>query len=243
LFGSLKRLYFRLGERSIFVVWLLNLLIFNYKAIRKLPTRFSDRKRTYSAESDHIGTQPGAVDHNDLGLNFYVRLIIEYRYDFLIELGAFSRERSEWLAAHFPNLEVHALDITQDFQERRTVNGVRVGPNTPDHFRDVVSQPMRRGLVVSHGTLCYYSFVELTRLLAVMREFRLDLAFSEPNTIGEGSLDRSLRRTHLSHYHPYLAMLQKAGFELPDGKGHQIRDCWGEYAETRTFLFARQASS
>lgn len=232
----LKRIYFWIGERSIFAVWLLNLWRFEILAIRKLRSRYKDQRLTYSAEANHLGSQPGAADHNDHGLNFYARLLLQYRYDFIIELGAFSLERSRWLAKHLP-VRVHGLDVTADFRERRSIEGVQVGPNNLQQIADIALQG-GRGLVVSHGTLCYYPTPELAKLLLLLAKLGLDLAFSEPNTSGELSLDRSLRRTHKSYYHPYVTMLKTAGFRLPDNNGHQIRDCWGEYAETRTFIYA-----
>lgn len=234
----MKRLYFWVGERSIAIVWLLNLLIFNWRTLKKLPTRYRDKRRAYAAESQNIGTQSSAADHNDHGLNFYTRLVVQHRYDFVIELGAYSLERSRWMAKHLP-VRVHALDVTADFRECRIIDGVHMGPNDLQQIARIALQG-GRGLVCSHGTLCYYSTADLERLLVLLAKLGLDLAFSEPNSIGEGSRDRSLKRTHLSWYHPYLKMLAEAGFTLHDNNGHQIRDSWGEYAETRTFLFARQ---
>ncbi len=232
----MKRIYYWLGERSVFVVWLVNLIMFNVRAVGWLPSRYRDKRRSYPTEAGHIGKQPAAVDHNDLGLNFYIRLIVQYRYETVIELGAFSMERATWLAKHFPEVRVHALDVTRDFREPRIVDGVNVGPNTTARIREVATA---RTLVVAHGTLCCYSPKQLSELIATLRDLKIDLAFSEPNTSGELSLNRSLRRTGQSYYHPYLTMLADAGFTFPDNKGHQIRDCWSEYAETRTFLFAR----
>lgn len=232
-----KRMAFALGERNRLVPWAMNLIRFNARAVGWLPSRFSDERRSYTAEAGHIGSMPDATYHNDLSLNFFARVLLEHRYEFVIELGAFSLERSKWLAAHFPSVEVHALDITQDFQNLREIDGVHIGPNSLAHIRKIASG--RRGIVVATGTLCCYTHEALTELLATLKELRLDLAFNEPNTSGEGSLTRSLRRTSQSYYHPYIAMLRQAGFTLPDGNGHQIRDCWGEYAEQRTFLFAK----
>lgn len=231
-----KRMVFALGERNRLVPWAMNLVRFNALALGWLPSRFSDERRRYTAEAGHIGSMPDATYHNDLSLNFFARALIEHRYEVVIELGAFSLERSKWLAAHFQNVEVHALDITQDFRDQHEIDGVHVGPNSLEHIRKIAAG--RRGIVVATGTLCCYTREALAELFAMLKELQIDLAFNEPNTSGEGSLTRSLRRTSQSYYHPYLSMLHQAGFTLPDGNGHQIRDCWGEYAETRTFIFA-----
>src|SRR5262249_36016736 len=163
---------------SILVPWLVNLAMFNFRAFGWLPSRFHDRRRAYSAESGHIGSQPDATHHNDLSLNFYIPLIVQNRYDFLIELGAFSLDRSRFLASHFPDLRVHALDITQDFQSRRVEDGVHVGPNNLTYIREIAAKN-RRGIVVASGTLSYYSFDDLAALFSTLRELKLDLAFNE----------------------------------------------------------------
>lgn len=234
----LKSAVFSVGQRSVVLPWLANLAAFNVAATAYLPSRFRDGARDYGAQAGLIGSQPTAADHNDHGLNFFSRVILEHRYDFVIELGALTLDRARALARLFPQTRIFALDITRDFTDTRTLDGVTVGPNTLTHIREI-ALGCRRGLIVAHGTLCCYPPDDLAALFATAHELRLDLAFSEPNTIGEESLTCSLKRTQMSWYHPYLHMLRAAGYELPDNRGKQVRDSVSKYAEERTFIFAR----
>lgn len=236
--GHLKSAVYAAGARTFLVPWAVNLISFNASALRYLPTRRSDGTRNYTAEASQIGTQPDAAYHNDMALNFFARLIVKYRYDFVIELGSYTLDRAWELATTFPETVIHALDITEDFATERVDRGVNVGPNNLHQISNIAMHG-GRGLVCATGTLCCYLPKELESLLTMIAKLKLDLAFSEPNTIGEESLDRSLKRTGKSYYHPYLKLLRELEFRLPDNKGKQTRDCVSKYAEERTFVFAR----
>jgi hypothetical protein len=237
--STAKRLVFAAAQRNVFVAWAMNVVAYNCSAIGYLSSRYKDGTKNYTYSENQIGTDPAAADHNDLGLNFFTRLILEHRYDFVIELGSFNLVRSKRLSKLFPNVRIHALDVTKDFSAERTIDGVIVGPNNLDHIRRIVESIDGRGLLCAHGTLCYYATDDLEQLFHAAYNLGVDVAFSEPNTIGEGSITTSLKRTQISWYHPYLNTLRSIGFFLPDGNGRQIRDCVSKYGEERTFIFAR----
>jgi len=244
LFSARKqavRAFCALGARSILVVWFANLVRFVAVAVRYLPSRRSGLK--YQEVDGQIGTHAAATDHNDLGLNFFSRLVLEYRYSFVMELGAFAANRSFKLAKLFPQTKVYALDITRDFAVEREMDGVTLGPNTLPMIESIAKRYSGGGMICAHGTLCYYPQPDLEALFDLAFSLELDIAFSEPNvSMTEHTRPRSFRRTKTSYYHPYIPMLLRAGYRLPDGGGQQVRDCWGRYAEERTFIFARHPS-
>ena len=205
----------------------------------KRQTKYSDATLAYTKTGNRIGTNPGNTFFNDAGLNFFVRLILESRYDFVIEVGAHSLERSVKLKSLFPQLKVFGLDVTTDFAERRMIENVTLMPNTLESIRVIAKECGGKGLICSHGTLCYYSTDALRDFFGLAYELRFDLAIAEPNTVGEESLEWSLMRTYQSRYHPYLNFLRTIGFRLPDGQGRQIRDTVSKAGEARTFIFAQ----
>jgi hypothetical protein len=235
----MKSLLLRLGSRSIFITWLFNAAALALHAVRLLPGRFAAGQR-YTEQADRIGSDPGAAFCNDPGLNFFARLILENGYNRVIELGAYTADRSLRLARlPFPQRpEIFALDITRDYAQRHTRDGVTIAPNTFDMVEELLSSP-GRGLLCSHGTLCCYAQGDLEKLLGLAFDRGFDIAIAEPNSIFEESMTRSLRRTTQSYYHPYLTILRRLGYQLPDNKGKQTRDCYSQYMETRTFIFAR----
>jgi hypothetical protein len=237
--SALKTLLVRGGSRSIFVPWAVNVSAAAVASIAKFRTKYSDKNLTYQSFGSKVGTNPSNEHFNDPGLNFFIRLLLEHRYGYLIEIGALSLERSTRVKKLFPDLSVYALDVTQEFRERHIVSGVTLMYNSTDNILAISREAHGRGIICSHGTLAYYANKDLYQLLTTAFEISLDLAIAEPNTIGEESLGGSLKRTHRSWYHPYLPMLRSIGYVLPDGNGQQIRDCWSTAGETRTFIFAR----
>jgi hypothetical protein len=236
--ATIKTTAFRAGRGSILVPWLMNVGAYLVATVAKLPTKYSDRAVAYGEASGRIGSDPGAAYHNDIALNFFARLVMEKRFDFVIELGAYSLDRSLRLKKLFPELKVFALDVTKDFAGGKEIEGVVLLPNTLDNIRAIAQSNSGRGLICSHGTLCYYATDALAELINLAHGLRLCFAIAEPNTIGENSLQWSLRRTYKSWFHPYLFLLRRQGYTLPDGNGHQIRDCVSRAGEERTYLFA-----
>jgi len=234
---SLKAWVDARGRRNILVPWLINVLHNVTLNLRALPDRFSDGASDFREEAP-IGIAQSAP-YNDQELNFFIRVALEQRYHFIIELGAFSLTRCRKMAEVLPGVKVYGLDIGRGFEEVRTIDGVTIGPNTPGSIARIVATNQGRGLICTRGTLCYYAEVDLQRLITDAFERRLDLAISEPNTVCEASLIHPWRRTRLTWYQPYLHFLNDAGYQLPDNGGRQIRCCGSDLGETRTFVYAR----
>jgi hypothetical protein len=241
--GFLKQLFFFAAERSYRFVWGANLSRFCWSSWRFLKSR--RRMEAYPSVRGRLGAGAADTYSNDHGLNFFTRLILEKRYVFVIELGSFTADRSIKLSKLFPQTKFYALDITDDFSSERMLDGVTLGPNNLQNIAAIAARhPSTRGLICAHGTLAYYAQQDLAALFKTAAALGFDIAFSEPNvSLAEQSRPRSFARSNGSSYHPYISMLLQAGYELPDGGGQQVRDCWGRYAEERTFIYGRYKSS
>jgi len=241
--GLLKQLFFFAAERSYRFVWLCNLWRFSWSSWRFLKSR--RRVEAYRIVRGRIGSGRTDTYNNDHGLNFFARLILENRYAFVIELGSYTADRSIKLSKLFPQTKFYALILPTISPSERILNGVTLGPNNLQNITVIAARhPSTRALVCAHGTLAYYAQPDLAALFKTAAELNLDVAFSEPNiSLAEQSRPRSFARSNGSSYHPYISMLLQAGYELPDSGGQQVRDCWGRYAEERTFIYARYKSS
>lgn len=239
---SLKRAFLAAANRSYYAVWAAQIARFVSQTIIYLPSRRV--ALAYPSVADRINSDPAATLLNDHGTNFFTRVILEHHHDFVIELGAFTADRSLRLAKLFPHAKVYALDITRDFASERELNGVTLGPNNLLNIRAIGARHAgQRGLLCAHGTLAYYAVDDLAALFETAAALHLDVAFSEPNvSLTEQSRTVNFRRTAASYYQPYIHLLMRAGYRLPDASGQQVRDCWGRYAEERTFIFATQAT-
>jgi len=248
--SAIKRALCYICERSIFTIWLLNLSRFVSRCVKFLRSRYGDGAVNYWTVGEKLGTDAASDSFNDHNLNFFFRVASEGRYAFIIEIGALHAIRSRRLAQlmlrQSPAIKIYALDITRDFVVERELDGVTLGPNTLSMIETIAKRHSgvgEAGMICAHGTLCYYPQSDLAALFNLAFSLGLDIAFSEPNiSLIEHSRPRSWRRTRKSHYHPYIPMLLRAGYQLPDGGGQQVRDCWGLYAEERTFIFARPAT-
>lgn len=233
----LKSLFFFAAGRSYRFVWFCNICKFCWSSWRFLKSR--KRDESYPSIRGRIGAGRADTYNNDHGLNFFVRLILENRYAFVIELGSYTVDRSIRLAKLFRQTKFYALDITEDFSSERILDGVTLGPNNIDNIAAISQRSVGTGLVCAHGTLCCYPPADLDRLFRSTAGLGLDIAFSEPNiSMTEQSRPLSFRRTRSSFFHPYIPLLLATGYQLPDGGGQQVRDCWGLYAEERTFIYA-----
>lgn len=235
---QLKNAALGVAERSLVVPWLVNLAAFTGLAVSVLPDRYRDRPQEFRVIAGQINGDTKALT-NDLELNFFVRAALEHRPTFIAELGAYALIRARNLARLFPGVPVYGLDITEDYANERVVDGVTIGPNSRDMIQKIASANPGHGLFCTRGTLCYYAEPDLRELFQQAAAHGIDFAISEPNTVGEESLKRSMPRTRATFYHPYLRMLRDAGYTLPDNDGRQIQCCVSEFGENRTFIFAR----
>jgi hypothetical protein len=235
----MKAALFALAERSIFASYAMNAGAIACDLLRFMPSRFGDKSLDYRMVTGQIGTLPGNAALNDLPLAFFKSVILEGGYSYVIEIGAYSLDRSMALKRAFPKLPVYGLDVTADFVYPRVAYGVDVGSNSPTTISSIAALRGGRGLVCSAGTLAYYKPTAVAELFALTRSIDADLALVEPNTVGEGSITRSLRRTRQSWYHPYLDLLPKAGYSLPFNGGRQVGCTISASAEMMTYLFAQ----
>ena len=231
---QLKSVAISLAERSLLVPWLANVGAFTILASSVLSNRYQDKPREFSESVGNIGNSRSPL--NDLELNFFARVAIERRPSFIIELGSYTLVRTRTLSELFPDIKVYGLDVTRDYLEPRIVNGVNIGPNTPEMISQIAAQGS--GLICTRGTLCYYSEEELRDFFVLAFNHKIDLAISEPNTIGEESIQRSIPRTRATFYHPYLKLLRETGYTLPDNEGRQIQCSISEFGENGTFICA-----
>jgi hypothetical protein len=235
----MKAALFALAERSILASYAMNAGSIAYDLLRFMPSRFGDKRLDYRMVAGQIGTQPGNAAPNDLPLAFFKSVILDGDYSYVIEIGAYSLDRSMALKRAFPKLPVYGLDVTEDFVHPRIVSDVDVGSNNATTIRSIAALRGGRGLVCAAGTLAYYKPAAVAELFALTRSIDADLALVEPNTVGESSITKSLRRTRQSWYHPYLHLLPKAGYTLPFNGGRQVGCAVSVYAETMTYIFAR----
>jgi hypothetical protein len=233
---------FALAERSIVASYMMNAGAIMCDLLRFLPSRFRDRTLGYRYVSDKIGTMPGNAAVNDLPLAFFKSVILDGDYSYVIEIGAYSLDRSMALKRTFPDIHIYGLDVTAEFVYPRRVHEVEVGSNTPNTIRSIAALRGGRGLVCSAGTAAYYPPSQIAGLFALTKSINADLALVEPNTVGESSITRSLRRTRVSWYHPYLHLLRQAGYTLPFNGGRQVGCAISASAETMTYLFAQCGS-
>src|SRR5262245_11580883 len=161
----IKTAAYRAGHHSILATWLLNVGSYVCRTAARLPTKYSDRRTAYGEASNQIGSNPSAAYHNDPALNFFARLVLERRFDFVVELGAYSLDRSRRLKKLFPKLQCFALDVTRDYAVQREIDGVTVMPNTLDNIRTIARTASGRGLICTQGTLCYYATDVLAELI------------------------------------------------------------------------------
>ncbi len=233
----LKNAALRLGEKTILFPWLVNSITHSAGLLSSVGAHYRDSVPDYSAVAT---IEPGdAPSFNDHELNFFIRLILEQKYDFAIELGAYTLSRSKALSFYFPDVKVYGLDVTLDFAERRVVEGVMVGPYSIGEISTIAEGNKGRGLICARGTLMYYALGEVGRLFDLAFSKHLDIAICEPRSVRDYGFRGSWRRSKISYYHSYVELLRAQSYLLPDmdtGRA-QARNLSG-MAETWSHIFA-----
>jgi hypothetical protein len=102
-----KSFLFGLGRRSVFVPWLFNFAAHSARSINFLRRRYEKWDWTYQSIEIGLDSNPNSAYYNDVPLNFFSRLVLENRYDFVIEVGAYTGDRSMRLSRLFPGLRVY----------------------------------------------------------------------------------------------------------------------------------------
>lgn len=236
---QLRKLFWRLGEKTIFVPWAANLIYFLVRVLKRFPLRYREHGTGYDTVGSRWGTHPGL--YGDRSANFFIRAVLESRPRYLIELGAFDGWRSMTLARLFPALKVYALDINPDFSERKQItDNLVIAPNTLATIQSISKEnDGLPGLLCSTGTLCYYSTADLVAVLTVARKSGMTLALDEPNvSITETTRTTPMRRMSSSWYHPWAFLLRNAGFTVHDDNAMQQDHTWGVNIEERNCIYA-----
>jgi hypothetical protein len=223
--------------------WLSNMAAHTADAIRHFPGHFKDRSLEYASAEGIVGTLPRHANVNDTALNFFARAILEHNYDFVIEIGAYSLDRTKKLASLFPNKKFFALDIGPDYITKQVIGNVTLLPNDLATISSLAKKYDGRGLICSHGTLSYYCPALAEDLISVGAQSGLDIALVEPNAIGENSRACSMQRSRKSWYHPYLLLLRSNGYVMPDANGHQIGTSFSAFGEWYTYILAMRPTT
>lgn len=230
----------RIGTRSIVGTWAIALGRYIVTSFGDIPFKLRE-STSYTQASFALGSAPHVTLVNDLPLNFFLRAALEGGYDYIIELGSHTADRARRLATLLPSIRpIYALDITPDFAtEQNDQSAVIIGPNNLKMIGDIVNRHSGRGLVCVASTLSYYPPDDLKLLLATLKTLRLHIALVEPNiALGENWRLESFRRSGISWYHPYRALLRVNGFSMQDADGAQIARSWSPYGEEYTFILA-----
>lgn len=225
-----------LCERTLFFPWAVNVGFHGIQIAGSIKERFS------APRFDTSGwLNPTVSSLNDHEVNFFARLILERKYDFAIELGAYDLARSKKLKALFPALNVFAVDITEDFQDSKIVDGVSTGPYNISQIEAIALQSQGRGLVCSNGTLTYYGADELVSLLKASFRLGLDIALVEPCCIRDFPMKKPWSRSAQTVYHRYADLLSDAGYDL--SMNDDAKDRWRNItgrAEAWSYIFAKR---
>lgn len=240
----MKPLALMLAEKSVFISVLMNAAAIVADIAYFLPAHFRRKKHDYAFQHGKIGTQPGNGALNDLPLSYFTHALLSNKYSFIIEIGAYTADRTLALKANFPHVDVIAMDVTADYAKISNTRGIELRPFSLDEIEKVARSKEGHGAIFSHGTICYMSQPEVCALFAQAYRLGLDIALVEPNTVGEGTITRSLPRARDgSWFHPYITMLKEAGYRLPINGGRQVGNCVSLFSEQVTYIFAQRLSS
>ena len=149
------------------------------------------------------------VELNDLATGFWLRCILEKKYERVIEIGTRSGKRVRSLKKICKNIEFYGLDIQENFKKKFEVENVKFEHNNFDFFK----YNKKKTLVISRGCLSYYSPEDLNSFFLKLFKEKMDVAFLEPVCFGEkNSISRF--EPDKSYYHPYELILKDIGFSI-----------------------------
>ena len=170
---------------------------------------------------------------NDDIINFIIRVILENKYERIVEIGAYDLKRSFHYKKLFPEIEVIGLDKISGFNAWGVKNGVESGPFGHAWFEDHKGS---NTLVVACGTHSYFKPEELPGFFQILFDNGYDLALAELGSHFAKTV--SLRRSHVSFYHPYSYLLNKGGFAV-DGLIHPNHAFSLSAMERREYFLAK----
>lgn len=231
---SLKNFIYLRCERGLFLPWALNAGFHCIQIASSVKERFSVPR--FDTSGWH---NPTVSSFNDHEVNFFARLLLERKYDFVIEIGAYDLARSKKLKALFPSLNIFALDITPDFKEPKIIDGISIAPYNIAQIKTIASSHERHGLMCSSGTLTFFESHELRSILTTAFSAELDIALVEPCCIRDFPIKWPWKRSSQTVYHNYIGALSSAGYDV--SMNDHAKDRWRNItgrAEAWSYIFA-----
>ena len=175
-----------------------------------------------------------SVDMNDMNsicdraTAFYLRVILQYRHETVLEIGTFTGERILAVKRCLPQITAFGLDIGPKFKKEFETGGVQFSEFSLEFFK----KPLPKPLVVCHCTLNYFKPEDLRTFLKTLRENNYPIAFCEP--VPHFAFDETLSRSHIAYYHPYEKVFSECGFHLVEtnpqnASWHSFSTSMGEF--------------
>lgn len=176
----------------------------------KLMTNFFFRKSAHEYKSRTAkNPQFNIVNRNtafyDMELNFLIRVILEGRYECVLEIGAFRGNRAADLKRLLPSIEIVACDLMY--------LPATDGPVTTLPFGELSSfRSEKRTLFFCVATFAAMTEDELANVILLASQRNADLAFVEPDL--RSGVERTTLRTPISYFHNYKRILDAHGYRL-----------------------------
>ncbi len=146
---------------------------------------------------------------NDIATGFWLRCILEKKYERVIEIGTLGGKRVRTLKNICKDVDFYGLDVQDIFKSQFELDGVKFSQNKLEFFKN----NGKKTLILSRGCLSYYTPQNLNLFFKRLYDEKMDIAFLEPICIGEKS--STIRfEPDKSFYHPYELILENIGFSL-----------------------------
>ena len=190
---------------------ILNLLLIVNQLVRRSADRVLGRKMVGKyLDAETVVGRASPID--DLAVALFARTLIEGGHKSVIEIGTYTGERILALKRLFPDIDAVGLDILTNFKTPQEKDGVLFQFFSDEAFAQEFETP----IVLSRGTLSYFTPEELERFFDTLTAHRLAIAFFEPGPFFhiEKSTVRYKKKNRTAYYHPYDNMLEERGYTL-----------------------------
>lgn len=223
------------GRRVIFST-ILNRLWCIYWTL-KFKNVYADKALSYDGFEIDLNRKPKRL--NDDATNYMTRVLLEREYSRIVEIGAYDLQRAFHYKRLFPNLEVVALDKISGFDAGKVkgTEDIQTDLFSPEWFKTNIGP---KTLVTACGTLSYFKSDELKKFFQVLKDNGYDLALVELGS--HFAKEKSLRRSVISYYHPYVKLLADSGFSV-DCLPHPNHAFSLGGMERREYILASSAAS